>query len=147
MERTALWLRSVCRLTLLYLVAGLLFAPWGVVYASLRTYHVQTHPLVTLVLLGCGLLTALVAWRRVERWMPEHRHPSSIAVRPRISVIRLEARVDTEVDEFAGEPNLILLDIRMPADPSMSTAVARMEKFEPVARTASGRVPVFAMVK
>ena len=71
MDSISSWPRNVRSLTLLYLVAGVSFVPWGVAYASLRGHGGWSDLLITLASLGCGLLTAHVAWQTVNRLLPK----------------------------------------------------------------------------
>ena len=73
MDRTGSWLHDVRDLTLLYVAAGLSFAPWGAAYAVVRVWAGWQHPLATLAFLACGAVTATVVWRRVEAALGERR--------------------------------------------------------------------------
>jgi len=85
------WLRDVKKLTILYLAAGLAFVPWGVAYAVLRLWGGWTHPAVTLAVLGCGTVTALFVWRRLEAKLiatPTLKQPANVPAEMRIDYAR-----------------------------------------------------------
>src|SRR5712692_729119 len=68
----ASWLRDVRDLTLLYIAAGLSFAPWGVAYAFAVAWG-WGSPVLALILLAGGALTALAVWNRLERVQKKSR--------------------------------------------------------------------------
>jgi hypothetical protein len=66
MGRAASWLAELKHLTVLYFAAGLSLIPWGAAYAFALTRG-WNSAIVGFALLAGGLLTASLAWNRLDR--------------------------------------------------------------------------------
>ena len=89
------WLRDVRALTLLYIAAGLSFAPWGVAYA-LAAVRGWRSPVLALILLAGGVLTALAVWNRLEYLQKKsRRNVQVVPATGEIVLVMLHGRVTT----------------------------------------------------
>ncbi len=142
MRPTASWLRDVRKLTLLYVVAGLALAPWGTVYALLRVWAGWTHPVVGLILLACGAVTAAGVWRRLERLLAERGvNEIRVLIADPVTITDYAGATATgsEEDDFVAGAFTIpqIIKVAPPEIEARETHAPSpfVDKFEPMARS------------